>query len=174
MGKNKVGMILIIVLLVALLILFGVGFFLLYTTMQKGNSTEPNPVIVEEKIDRKDITIFPIGESAIITNLLEGPDGKKHVIKIKVNLGINTSKDTKKEADSLIETLTAQTVFLEDTILGICRNKTFEELKRNDAQAVLSDEIHLKLSDAFDTKLIAEVIINELILEVIINELILD
>lgn len=165
MKKNKIGMILIIVLLIALLILFGVGFFLLYTTMKKGSSVEPTPIVVEQKLDRKDITILPIGESAIITNLLEGPDGRKHVIKIKVNLGINSSKSNKKEADALIQTLTAQTVFLEDTILGICRNKTYEELKRNDAKAVLSDEIHLKLSDAFDTKLIAEVIINELLFD---------
>ncbi|MDE6357156.1 MAG: flagellar basal body-associated FliL family protein, partial [Eubacteriales bacterium] len=150
----------------ALLISFGVGFFLLWNTMQKGNgTTEITTVVVEEKLDRKDIAIFPIGESAIITNLLEGPDGKKHVIKVKVNLGINASKDNKKEADSLIETLTAQTVFLEDTILGICRNKTYEELKRNDAQQLLADEIHLKLSEAFDTKLIAEVIINELLFD---------
>lgn len=165
MGKNKVGMILIIVLLVALLILFGVGFFLLYTTMQKGNKVEEVPVVVEEKLDRNDIIIFPIGDEAIVTNLLEGPDGKKHVIKIKVNLGINASKKNKKEADALIATLTAQTVFLQDTVLGICRNKTFEELKRNDAQALLANEILLKLSDAFNTKLIAEVIINELILD---------
>lgn len=164
MGKNKIGMILIIVLLVVLLILFGVGFFLLYTTIQKGDEKE-EPVVVEQKIDRKDITIFPIGEEAIVTNLLDGPDGKKHVIKIKVNLGINTSKDTKKDAEELITTLTAQTVFLEDTILGICRNKTFEELKRNDAQAVLANEIHLRLSEAFETNLIAEVIINQLILD---------
>lgn len=165
MGKNKVGMILIIVLLVALLILFGVGFFLLYTTMQKGNKVEEAPIVVEEKLDRNDIIIFPIGDEAIVTNLLEGPDGKKHVIKIKVNLGVNASKKNKKEADALIATLTAQTVFLQDTVLGICRNKTFEELKRNDAQALLANEILLKLSDAFDTKLIAEVIINELILD---------
>lgn len=166
MKKNKIGIILIIVLLVALLILFGVGFYLLYSTMQKGNNTEEiAPIVVEEKLDRKDIAIFPIGESAIITNLLEGPDGKKHVIKVKVNLGINSSKDNKKEADELIATLTAQSVFLEDTILGICRNKTYEELKRNDAQELLADEIHLKLSEAFDTKLIAEVIINELLVD---------
>ena len=165
MGKNKVGMILIIVLLVALLILFGVGFFLLYTTMQKGNKVEEVPIVVEEKLDRNDIIIFPIGDEAIVTNLLEGPDGKKHVIKIKVNLGVNASKKNKKEADALITTLTAQTVFLQDTVLGICRNKTFEELKRNDAQALLANEILLKLSDAFDTKLMAEVIINELILD---------
>lgn len=165
MKKNKVGIILIIVLLIALLISFGVGFFLLWNTMKKGDNVELTPIVVEEKLDRKDIAIFPIGESAIITNLLEGPDGRKHVIKIKVNLGINASKDNKKEADALIETLTAQTVFLEDTILGICRNKTYEELKRNDAQALLADEIHLKLSEAFDTKLIAEVIINELLFD---------
>lgn len=165
MAKNKVGMLLIIILLVVLLILFGVGFFLIYTTIKKGNEVQEVPVATEQTVERKDIQIFPIGENPIITNLLDGPDGKKHVIKVKVNLGINASKKTKKEAEELIATLTAQTVFLEDTILGICRNKTYEELNRNDAQALLANEIHLKLSEAYGTNLIVEVIINELVLD---------
>lgn len=162
---GKVGIILIIVLLIFLLILFSVGFFLLYKTIQKGNDGENVTVVVEEKVDREDISIFPVGEEAIITNLLKGPDGKKHVIKIKVNLGIDSSKKNKKEAAKLIEVLNAQTVVIEDTILGICRNKTYEELERNDAQAVLADEIHLQLSEVFKTNLIAEVIINQLVFE---------
>lgn len=163
---GKLGIILIIVLLVFLLILFSVGFYLLYNTIKKGNTNnEAVTVVVEEKVDREDIIIFPVGEEAIITNLLKGPDGKTHVIKIKVNLGINASKKNKKEADKLIEILNAQTVVIEDTILGICRNKTYEELERNDAQAVIADEIHLKLSEVFQTNLIAEVIINQLVFE---------
>lgn len=163
---GKIGIILIILLLVVLLILFSVGFFLLYKTIQKGNEPkEPVKVVVEEKIDREDITIFSVGDQAMVTNLLEGPDGKKHVIKLKVSLGIDSSKKNKKNADKLIEVLTAQTVVIEDTILGICRNKTIEELKRNDAQALLADEIKLRLSEIFDTNLIAEVIINEILHE---------
>ncbi len=162
---GKVGIILIIVLLIVLLVLFSLGFFLLYKTIQKGNTSETVTVLVEDKVDREDILIFSVGEEAIITNLLKGPDGKKHVIKIKVNLGIDSSKKHKKDAAKLIEVLTSQTVVIEDTILGICRNKTYEELERNDAQALLADEIHSKLSEVFKTNLIAEVIINQLVFE---------
>lgn len=166
MAKNKLGVILIIVLLVILLLSFGVGFFLLYKTIQKGSKTDQQEVpVVENKIDRKDIAIFPVGENSIVTNLLEGPDGQKHVIKIKVNLGINSGKKEKKKSEALKTLLSEQVVFLEDVIIGICRNKTFEELRRNDAQFLLANEIQKKLSEAFDTELIAEVIINELILD---------
>lgn len=165
MAKNKLGVILIIVLLIVLLLSFGVGFFLLYKTIQKGSKIEQDVPVVENKVDRKDIAIFPVGDSSIITNLLEGPDGKKHVIKLKVNLGINSSKKEKKKSEALKTTLGEQVVFLEDVVIGICRNKTFEELRRNDAQFLLANEIRQKLSEAFDTNLITEVIINELILD---------
>lgn len=165
MAKNKLGVILIIVLLVILLLSFGVGFFLLYKTIQKGSKVEQEVPVVENKIDRKDISIFPVGENSIVTNLLEGPDGKKHVIKIKVNLGINSGKKEKKKSEALKTLLSEQVVFVEDVIIGICRNKTFEELRRNDAQFLLANEIQKKLAEAFDTELISEVIINELILD---------
>lgn len=164
MGKNKIGMILIIALLVILLILFGAGFWLLYSTINKANDTESNNTYIEE-ISEEDITIFSVGESSVITNLLEGPDKKKHVIKIKVSLGINNSKKKAKDATELITLLETKQPFLKDTIINICRNKTFEELNRNDAQAIIKDEMLLRLKEAFKTDLIVKVYIDEIILD---------
>lgn len=164
MGKNKIGMILIIVLLVSLLILFGVGFTFLYKAMNKANEGGSNNIIIQQELSIEDITSFPVGDP-IVTNLLEGPDKKDHVVKINVNLGINTSKDTSKEAEKLIATLEAQKSVIKDIIIGVCRSKTYEELNMTDARAVFKDEILLKLQEVFATSLIVDVYIDEIFLQ---------
>nr|WP_317358317.1 flagellar basal body-associated FliL family protein [uncultured Tyzzerella sp.] len=161
MGKNKMGMILIIVLLVTLLILFAVGFGFLYKAMNKTGEQTDNNITVQQTVPIEDITPFPIGEP-ILTNLLEGPDKKEHVIKVNVSLGINTSKDTSKEAQKLLATLELQKSAIKDIIIGVCRSKTYEEMKAPDARVVLKDEILLKLQEAFGTNLIVDVYIDEL------------
>ena len=55
MGKNKIGMILIIVLLVSLLILFAVGFTFLYKAMNKANEGGGNNIIVQQELSMEDI-----------------------------------------------------------------------------------------------------------------------
>ncbi|WP_250278427.1 flagellar basal body-associated FliL family protein [[Clostridium] colinum] len=164
MGKNKVGMILIIVLLVILLVLFAVGFGFLYKAMNKANQGDEANVVVQQELKIEDITNFPIGDP-IVTNLLEGPDKKTHVIKINVSLGINTSKDTAKDAEKLIPTLEAQKPVIKDTVIGICRSKTYEELNMTDARVVLKNEILLKLQEIFSTDLIVDVYVDEIFLQ---------
>lgn len=164
MGKNKIGMILIIILLVALLVLFAVGFAFLYKAMNKANDGTDNKIIVEQMVSIEDIVNFSIGEP-IVTNLLEGPDKKEHVIKLSVNLGINSSKENAKEAEKLLTTLDLQKTVIKDIIIGICWNKTYEELKATDARSVLKDEILLKLKEAFETNLIVDVYIDEILFQ---------
>lgn len=169
MGKNKsgnkIGMILIIVLLVALLVLFAVGFAFLYKAMNKANEGGETNVVVEQQLAIEDITNFPLGD-VIVTNLLEGPDKKEHVIKLTVSsLGINNSKDTSKEAGKLIPTLEAQKPIIKDTIIGICRSKTYEELNMTDARVVLKNEILVKLKEIFSTDLIVDVYIDEIFVQ---------
>lgn len=162
--KNKLGMILIIVLLVVLLILFAVGFTFLYKAMNKTEEAPVNEVVVEETLPLSDIINFPIGDP-IITNLLEGPDQKRHVIKISVSLGINNSKKVSKETAKLTPVLEAQKPVIKDIIIGVCRSKTFEELNQTDARAVLKQEILLKLQEAFDTELIVEAYIDDIFID---------
>ena len=164
MGKDKIGMILIIVLLVSLLILFAVGFAFLYKAMNKANEGGGNNIIVQQELSMEDIKNFSIGDP-IVTNLLEGPDKKDHVVKIDVSLGINTSKDTAKEAEELIATLEEQKPVIKDIIIGVCRSKTYEELNVTDARVVFKDEILLKLEETFATNLIVDVYIGEIFLQ---------
>lgn len=164
MGKNKIGMILIIVLLVSLLILFAVGFTFLYKAMNKANEGGGNNIIVQQELSMEDIKNFSIGDP-IVTNLLKGQDKKDHVVKIDVSLGINTSKDTSKEAEELIATLEEQKPVIKDIIIGVCRSKTYEELNVTDARVVFKDEILLKLQETFATNLIVDVYIGEIFLQ---------
>lgn len=164
MGKNKIGMILIIVLLVSLLILFAVGFTFLYKAMNKANEGGGNNIIVQQELSMEDIKNFSIGDP-IVTNLLKGQDKKDHVVKIDVSLGINTSKDTAKEAEELIATLEEQKPVIKDIIIGVCRSKTYEELNVTDARVVFKDEILLKLQETFATNLIVDVYIGEIFLQ---------
>lgn len=164
MGKNKIGMILIIVLLVSLLILFAVGFTFLYKAMNKANEGGGNNIIVQQELSMEDIKNFSIGDP-IVTNLLKGQDKKDHVVKIDVSLGINTSKDTSKESEELIATLEEQKPVIKDIIIGVCRSKTYEELNVTDARVVFKDEILLKLQETFDTNLIVDVYIGEIFLQ---------
>lgn len=163
MSKNKMGMTLIILLLVVLLVLFAVGFgFLgfLYKAMNKTNDATDTNIVVQQTVPIEDITVFPLGET-IITNLLKGPDQKEHVIKISVNLGINTSKETSKEAENLISNLELQKTIIKDTIIDICRNKTYEEMEMTNAKTVVKDEILASLQEIFATNLIVDVYIDD-------------
>ena len=164
MRKNKIGMILIIVLLVSLLILFAVGFTFLYKAMNKANEGGGNNIIVQQELSMEDIKNFSIGDP-IVTNLLKGQDKKDHVVKIDVSLGINTSKDTSKESEELIATLEEQKPVIKDIIIGVCRSKTYEELNVTDARVVFKDEILLKLQETFATNLIVDVYIGEIFLQ---------
>ena len=155
--KNKMGMILIILLLVILLVLFAVGFAFLYKAMNKTNEGGEANVTTQQVLAIEDITPFSVGEP-IVTNLLKGPDNKEHVIKISVNLGVNTSK----EGEALLSTLETQRVVVKDTIVGICSNKTYEELSVSDARTLLKNEILVKMQEVFATDLIVDVYIDEM------------
>lgn len=166
MGKNKTGVILIVVLLVALLVLFIFGFFALYKALNKANSDEPNAsVVLSQEVPIEDITNFAVKEEPIITNLLKGPDKKEHIIKFNVSLGINTSKKVKKEATKLLTTLETQKLVIEDIIIGVCLSKTYEELSDNNARTILKDEILAKVQQAFNTNLIVDVYLSDLLIQ---------
>lgn len=164
MGKNKTGIILIIVLLVVLLVLIGVGFTLLYKNINKPSSTDPNVAVVQEELPISDIVNFSAG-TPITTNLMQGEDASSHVIKVGVSLGINQSKDVAKEAEELILLLTSKNEVVKDIIIGICRSKTFEELNRSDVSSILKEEMLVKFKETFNTELIVDVYIYDLFLQ---------
>lgn len=164
MGKNKIGVILIVVLLVLLLASFIGGFIFLYKTMNKPEVPKGSAVVTQE-VAIEDITNFLVGEEPILTNLLQGPDKKSHVIQVNVSLGVNTSKKVKKDAEKLLALLEVKKVIIKDIIIGVCRSKTYEELNKGDASAIIKDEILIKLKKRFETELIVDVYIDNIFIE---------
>lgn len=158
MEKNKVMMISIIVLLVILLITIGVGFFLTFKNLNNGAAPQEE---VKEVVKQEDIQLVTYDES-IYTNLRTGDDNKDHVIRVGFSLGIDISD--KKESEAFITSLSDKTPIIKDVIIGVLRNKTYEELQRSDAQAVLREEILEKLQQEFDSNLIVTVYLSDLFL----------
>lgn len=163
MGKNKVGIMLIIALLMVLLLTITIGFFFIFKNL-KTDATDTANIVETQSIDVNDIYLFELTDP-IYTNLMLGEDNKEHVIKLSLNLGLDYSGKKTKESDALATTLSGKMPIIKDCIIEILRSKTYEELRRVDTQAVLKEEILLKLKEEFNTELIIKVYINDLILQ---------
>lgn len=160
MEKNKIMMILIIVLLVILLLTIGVGFFITFKNLNSGDQITEEE---KEPVRQENIQLISYDGESLYTNLRTGDDNKKHVIRVGYSLGIDISD--KKESEAFITTLSEKTPIVKDVIIGVLRNKTYEELQKSDAQAVLREEILEKLQQEFDSNLIVTIYLSDLFLE---------
>lgn len=160
MDKGKIVMIVIIGLLVVLLGIIGVVGYKLVSSMS--NENEAADAAPEEVVlTPSEITVVPVTEP-IATNLKEGADGVAHSVRVTVAVGVDTREDNAKESAELVTLLTEKEVIVKDTCLTVIRDKTYEELKQNDAKTVLSEEILVSLQEAFDTNLIYAVYISDI------------
>lgn len=159
MEKSKLMMIAIIVLLVILLVTIGVGFFLTFKHL--GNNSVETVEENKEPVKQENIELISYDDS-IYTNLRTGDDNKDHVIRLGFSLGVDVTD--KKESDAFKTALADKTPVVKDVIIGVLRNKTFEELQKSDAQAILREEILEKLQQEFDTNLIVTVYLSDLFL----------
>lgn len=159
MGKNKVMIIVIIALLVVLLAtIVGVT---IYTIKTIKGSEDPN-LAVKETLKQENIQTVPVSDS-IYTNLRDGEDGNGHVIRVKISLGIDITDS--KESTKLIEMLSAKEVVTKDVILGILRDKTFEDMKKTDSREILKNDILTKLQETFDSNLIVKIYIDDMFVQ---------
>lgn len=158
LDKNKAMMIAIIILLVVLLVTIGVGFFITFKNLDKSSAPKDEKPTA---VDQNNISLVTADE--IITNLRVGADEKTHTIKVKISLGIDTSD--KKNSEEFITMLGEKDLVVSDVILGVLRNKTYEELNKGDAQEILRDEILGKLQQQFNTNLIVTVYVSDLFLQ---------
>lgn len=160
-NKNKIGIIAIIVVLVLMFIVFTGGFLYTISLLNKTKAATENTQVqeVEPEYELKDVVKIPIPDS-ITVNLLPGKDNKKHIAVVKVQIGLN-SKD--KEFKKLkLETLVTENItVIRDSIIGILRNKTYEELEKPDSIAMLKQEILSSLQEMFGTNAIVEVFFDE-------------
>lgn len=161
MDKGKVVMIVIIGLLVVLLGIIGVVGFKLVSSMSGENAAAAEAAPEEVVLSPSEITVVPVTDP-IATNLKEGADGVAHSVRVTVAIGVDTREDNAKESAELVTLLTEKEVIVKDTCLTVIRDKTYEELKQNDAKTVLSEEILVSLQEAFDTNLIYAVYISDI------------
>lgn len=155
-------MTIIVALLVVLLVAIIIGFILVFNKFKTPieDAYEEIPMVA---ISQEDIVLYSVGDQAIVTNLKSDSSGKNHVGKVKVSLGIDYT--SKKEGEKIVAVLADKTPTLQDIIIGVLRSKTSEELRTEDVQDVLGDEILEKICEAFSTNLIVDVYFSELLID---------
>lgn len=160
MEKNKIMMLSIIILLVVLLATIAAGFFITLKKINQEPSAE-GQVQTEAPASPEEIILFDVADS-IYTNLKKGDDGKEHIIKLGVSLGIDNTD--KKKGEPYKTELEAKIPMIKDTVIGILRNKTYDELQQADAQNILREEILERLQQDFNTNLIVNVYLSDMFL----------
>lgn len=160
MEKNKVMMISIIVLLVALLgTVVGVAFWVL-KNMKTVENPEDAAIDTPQIVELKREQITPVDFSdPISTNLLSIDDGENHVIRVKIGVGVNNID--KKVSEKFLVTLSDNEAKVRDTVIDILHNKTSIELLKPDGQVNLKAEILESLQEVFNNNLIVEVNMSE-------------
>lgn len=157
-GKNKIMMIAIIVLLVILLVTVSIVSFFVIKNFK---SPDVEEVTQEEPVDKKDIQLFTLSD-AIYTNLKVGTDRKEHVIRISASIAVDMSD--KKQSEEFYTLITANEVIVKDVIIGILREKTYEDLQDN-AREVLREEILSSLQKEFNSNLIVTVYLSDIFIQ---------
>lgn len=162
MEKNKVMMISIIVLLVALLgTIVGLGIFTI-NSLKKGEEPQTQGEQVSEikPLSKDELTLVELKEP-ITTNLPVGEDGKdSHVIRLNMSLAINNTVKKDKESEKTLASVSSKEVIVRDVVLDILKKKTYEQMKKPDAREILKEEILQSLQDEFATNLIVAVYVD--------------
>ncbi len=163
MEKNKIMMIIIIALLVFLLVAIGVVTFTVFRFLSVNKEAgDVQAKATAVKLTAKEIDLVPLS-SPINANLLTGSDNVEHVIRVSITIGINNTE--KKESPEIKALVEASQSIVNDLVLGVLKNKTYQELNRPNGRDVLKDEILQQLQIEFDSNLIVAVYFDELFLQ---------
>lgn len=160
-NKSKMGMVIIVVILVLMFIVFTGGFIYTITLLNSAKAANGNPPKQEvAEYSLTDTVNIDIADSITVNLLPSSGDSKKHVAIVRLQLVLNAKdKDYKKlKLDSLV---VANEVAIRDSIIGILRNKTYDELEKPDSSAVLKQEILGSLQEFFGTNAIVDVYLAE-------------
>ena len=162
LGKNKIVMIVIIALL--LILLSAIVFLTVYTlsSMNKQNQEleTPDPqtiILTPEQIEPMSLS------DTINTNLLVEDDGKDHVIRLSVSLGVNFSD--KKAGQAYLDMLTTKEPIIRDIIIGVVRKKTYSNLRKESGQEELKSELLERLQNEFQSTMIYSVVISDIYMQ---------
>jgi len=157
-------MVVIIALLVILLVAIGGVSFFAYRVIASGglgtgqqNATQQ--VVPELKPDEVEILKLA---SPISTDLAIGADGKAHLIRLSLAVGVDNTD--KKESPKLIALIVAKETLIRDIALGVIKSKTYEELSRPDGRDILKNEILEHIQATFQNPLLVSILIDDWIL----------
>ena len=175
MEKNKLVM--IIVILVLAVMLAAVGFGFIYTinmikTVQQPAAPETSQQQQIQAYDVNTAITIPLSDS-IKANLLPESDGKEHLALVSMSIGIAgpqnvTKKEQKaiqKEIDALVMSVMSGEVIVRDLAIRQLRKSTYSELRRADGQEIYGDQLLEELQNAFNTNLIVDVYFGEFFLQ---------
>jgi len=156
-NKSKIGMIVIVIILVLMFVVFTGGF--IYTINLLNNAKAANGNVSKQEVAEyslTDVVNINVADSITVNLLPAANDTKKHMAILRVQLCLNSKdKDYKKlKLDSLV---TGNEIAIRDLIIGILRNKTYDELEKPDSTAVLKQEILDSLQEFFGTNAIVQV-----------------
>lgn len=160
-NKNKMGMIVIIIILVLMFAVFTGGFIYTITLLNSAKATNGSNVkkeVAEYKLE--DVKKVNIAESITVNLLPSANDTKKHMAIIKLQVCLN-SKDKDYKKLKLETLVTENEIAMRDIVIGILRNKTYEELEKPDSTAVLKQEILGSFQEFFGTNAIVDVLVAE-------------
>jgi len=156
-NKSKIGMIVIVIILVLMFVVFTGGFIYTITLLNSAKAANGNVSKQEvAEYSLTDIVNINIADSITVNLLPAVNDTKKHMAIVRVQLCLNSKdKDYKKlKLDSLV---TSNEIAIRDLIIGILRNKTYDELEKPDSTAVLKQEILDSIQEFFGTNAIVQV-----------------
>ena len=161
MDKNKLMMIIIIVLLLVMVGSIVAGTLFIVNSMgaptieadgQMPTQTPPPPPPTQGEI-----RVFTMTDD-IITNLLQAPGGRPHIVRLLMGIGIDNTDE--EAADEFFRLLADQEIVVQDLVTGILRRTTIDEITRIDGTDVLRDEILMAMQSRFGNNLIVEVYIS--------------
>ncbi len=155
--KNRIMMILILVLLVVLLgTIVGVSFYAM-KILNAGAQAQQKPVEVS-RLSVDEIDTVSMGDP-ISTNLKSTGDDKEHVARMSISVGIDNTD--KKKSPATLQKVQDKIVVARDIALSTIMNTTYDDLMRPDGYDILKNQILAKLQETFNDNLIVEVYISD-------------
>ncbi len=149
-------MIIVIALLVVLLLAIGAVSVIALTQLSKMQvgTSQQQPENTSGKLTADKITELSLGES-FATNLKIGADGKDHVLKVDISIGIDTTDE--KKATTEITNLQTKLTILRDIANTVIREATYEDLIADGGLDTLKANILSGIQQQFTSNLIVAV-----------------
>lgn len=173
MEKNKILMVVIIMILA--IMLAGVGFGFIYTINMIKSVQSPSEVekpVAAQAYDVNSTVTIPLSNS-IKANLLPENDGLEHLALVEMSIGVAgpvdaTKKEIKanqKEIDALVASIQSREVIVRNLAIKLLRKSTYSELRRADGQDIYANMLLTELQNTFNSNFIVDVYFGDFFLQ---------